>query len=775
MSTTPDGFGPRLRALRLAAGLSQEQLAHAAGVSVRALTYMERGRTRGPQRRTVEALAEALGLNEDDARSLETAAAPGRRRARTAVHPVSSGFLPLPWDVGDFTARGSALEALEALVEGPPPARPPVAVVTGTPGLGKTTFAVHAAHRLADRFPDGQFHLDLRAMDPHPVRPDDALARLLRELGVAEVSLPGSLEDRVGLLRSLTANRRLLLVLDNAADEKQVRPLILGSGTSLTLITSRNSLNGLEAVHRVELPLLRREESVELLARIIGRERVAREAQAARDLADRCGRLPLALRITGQRLAARPQESLSRLADLLGREERRLDLLRAGDLTVRAAFTLSYQQLDGVSRRLLRRCALATGPDTSPEVAALLAGVPLRDAELRLEELCDHGLLLADPSVERYRFHDLLALFTAERVAAEDDPVAREAAVSRTARWMLARATAAALHFDAEHHGPPTGDPEPATAPTGRDRARAWLEAERAQWLAAFHHAGAAGWNRQVLDAAEAMHWFSDLTHHWPQWADVFRQAAEAARALGSLREEATHLNYLAWAHNSCTHRPEAGLEAADAALVAARACDDRIQIGWALGYGARALSRLGRTDEAIARLRASADCLRHDASPPGRLALMTSLNALGEALRQHGRADEALPHHLHSLELCRQDHPGIVPQMLSLYEAVTLRHLGNSYAALDRSREAETSLRQALTGFEEHDMPGATGLTQLELGRVLRDLDRPDEARTVLAAALHTLTTHHHPLQAGAADELRSLTTNPVDAPGTPLGRAGG
>src|SRR5262249_28658698 len=159
-------------------------------------------------------------------------------------------------------------------------------------------------------------------------------------------------------------------------------------------------------------------------------------------------------------------------------------------------------------------------------------------------------------------------LFAAERTAEEDDEAARGAALDRTARWMLARATAAALHFGADQDGGPPGDPDPATAPTDREQARAWLEAERSQWLAALHPpAAAAGPPRQVIDAAEAMHWFSDLTEHWPQWADVFRHSSDAARALGSPREEATHLNYLAWAHNRCTHRPRAALEAADAAL----------------------------------------------------------------------------------------------------------------------------------------------------------------------------------------------------------------
>ncbi|MGW5678237.1 ATP-binding protein [Streptomyces sp. NPDC003860] len=758
MSPTHDAFGQLLRTLRHAAGLTQEQLALAAGLSVRSVANLEHGRTPGPQRRTVQALARALELDTHGAQTLESAAAPGRQRPRPTADHTTPGHLTLPGSVHDFTARCSTLRALEALAEASHPACPPVALVTGAPGLGKTAFAVHAAHHLTPRFPHGQLHLDLRGMDPEPVRPGDALARLLAAMGITGPAVPQSVEDRSALFRSATAKRRALLVLDNAADEAQIRPLLPRTGSCLTIVTSRNSLAGLESVHQISLPLLRREEGVELLTRILGADRVAQEAQAARDLADLCAGLPLALRIIGQRLAARPHETLAKLAAQLDHEERRLDFLRAGDLQIRAAFTLSYQQLDSTARLLLRRCSLAAGPDTSPETAVLLADLPLCDTRLGLDELCDRGLLHSDPIAERYRFHDLLRLFAAEQSETEDGEAARTAALDRTARWMLARATTAALHFDAEHHTTPTGDPHPATAPAGRDRARAWLEAERDQWTAALRHAHTAGWHQQVVDTAQAMHWFSDLTEHWPQWIDIFQCSADSARALGSPGQEATHLNYLAWAHSICAHQPQSALEAADKALAAARAGNNQLQTGWALGYGAAALHRLGRTDEAIPRLRASAACHHTNPAPQARLAELTTLNTLGETLRQHGQAHEALEHHLHSLKLCQQDHPGIDSHQLVIYQAVTLRHLGNDYAALGKWHQAETSLRQALTVFEATNSPGRSGPVQLELGRVLIRLGRPGEARTNLRGAVDTLAAHQHPLQNEATAELRAL-----------------
>ncbi|WP_308118316.1 ATP-binding protein [Streptomyces buecherae] len=852
MSSTappPRAFGRLLRDLRRRAGLSQEQLAHTAGVSVRALADLERGRTRGPQRRTVEALVSALALAPDEAHALEAAAAPGRLRASAdpaggsapphgggatgaagpstaadattpggpgpgpeggpsavggtslalgtgpeggpntagdtgtaggAERPASSTHaalaLSLPRDTRDFTAREQALDEACALVDRAEAGHPPVLVVTGQPGLGKTAFGVRLAHTLAPRFTDGQLFVNLRGMDAEPTDPREVLATLLRALEVAEHAIPHDLAGRSGLLRSLLAPRRLLLVLDNAAHEAQIRPLLPSLGGSLTVITSRSGLTGLEGVHRIALPLLRREESVELLTRVVGPARVGREAQAARDLTDLCGHLPLAIRIVGQRLAGRPRERLAKLVAQLAREERRLDLLNAGDLRVRAAFGLSYEQLSPASQTLLRRSALASGPDVSPETAALLAGVSLPEAELGLDELADRGLLQADAVAERYRFHDLLRLFAAELVASEDGPGTERAARDRTARWMLARATAAGLHFDARRSAPPdettdvhggpgadpgeptTGDPDPATAPATRAEARRWLEAEWAQWLAALRHAAEAGWHRAVVDAAEAMHWFSDLTQHWELWVEVFRRAAEAARALGSGREEATHLNYLAWAYNLCVYDHRAALAAARAAYVAARDSGDQLQTGWALGYEAGALRRLGRLDEAVAGLREAAACHQRNATPEGRIAELTTLNVLGEVLREQGQAQQALDIHLRGAEICRAGIPGLCPDLLALYQAATAQHVGNDHAALGQWQHAEGPLRSALAAFESSDMPAWSGPAHLELGIVLRHVGRLAEARTAVRAALATLTEHRSPRQAEARAELRVL-----------------
>ncbi|MFF9813192.1 ATP-binding protein [Streptomyces sp. NPDC014006] len=757
MPSTGD-FGQQLRHLRVRSALSQEALSHAAGVSVRALADMERGRTRGPQRRTVRALAEALGLDGDEAASLEKSASLGRPRPRTAAGPAGPGTLGLPRDIRDFTARGPALARLLELAEDADPDLPPVTVVSGQPGLGKTAFAVHAAHRLAPYFPDGQYALDLHGMDTEPTTPRDALARLLGAMGVADAAIPAGTDDRAGLWRSLAGERRMLLLLDNAADESQVGPLLPGSGPSLTIVTSRHALAGLESVHRTDLALLRREEAVELLTRIIGPDRVRAEAQAARDLADLCGHLPLAVRIAGQRLLSRPHERLGKLVARLAAEGRRLDGLQAGSLRVRAAFALSYRQLPPGPRTLLRRAALAAGADFSAETAAVLAGLSYDEAVACAEELTDAGLLQSDAAAERYRFHDLLRLYAAEQVEAEDGPEVRDAALDRTASWMLRRATAAALHFDVDHErSVPQDDPDPDTAPTGREEARAWLEAERAQWLAALRRAHDTGRHRQVLDTAEAMHWFSDLNQHWEQWVEVFQRSADCARLLDSRRQEAVHLNYLAWAHNLCVHDPHAALTSADAALVAARQCGDGLQEGWALGYGAGALHRLGRAEEAQERLREGARCLASQESPQGRLAELTILNSLGTLLRQTGRAAEALDIHRRSERICRAGVPGRTDEVIGLYHAVARQQIGNDLAALERWDEAEAPLRQALAAFEAAQMPVWVEQARLDLGQVLGAMGHP-EARETLRTARDALAALRSPRQVEAAAALAAL-----------------
>ncbi|GGQ84200.1 ATP-binding protein [Kitasatospora griseola] len=761
--SSPGEFGALLRGLRLRAGHSQEHLAHAAGLGVRTLTDLERGRARGPQRRTVEALTRALDLDEGDARALEAAAALGRPRAVPAPPAASlAGTLALPRDLRDFTARAEALDRVREAASSSGHGPAPVALITGQPGLGKSAFAVHTAHLLAPEYPDGRLALDLRGTDERPTEPREALARLLRAVAVDESAIPRSTEERSGLWRTLTADRRMLVLLDNAADEDQVRPMLPAGGTSLTLVTSRHSLAGLESACRIGLGLLRREEAVHLLTRILGADRVAAEEQAARDLADLCGRLPLAIRVAGQRLAARPAERIGTLVSHLTDEERRLDALRAGSLEVRAAFALSYRRLAPAARTLLRRAALAQGPDFSAHTLALFADLPLRQARQLAEDLERQGLLHATPQPDRYRFHDLLRLFAAEQLA-DDDPTAIERIRSTAARRLLARAEAAAAHFDAEHGRPAARDPDPSTAPADAGQARAWLEAEREQWLWALRHAHDRALHREVVDTAEAMHWFSDRTQHWEQWTEVFELSAASAEAIGSHAEQAAHLNYLAWAYNLCAYDHQRALETADRAYTAALAAGDRLQQGWALGYGAGALHRLGRTEEATARMRSAADRHRHNPDPRGRLAEVSAWNALGTLLRDAGQAEQALTVHRRAEAVCRAGFPGRTPALHTVYLAITEHQLGCDLAALTRWSEAEPALRRALGAFESLDMPAWSEPVRLDLAVALHRQGRREEAWAELTAAHRALVGLNHRRHTEAADLLHELAAEPA------------
>lgn len=561
-------------------------------------------------------------------------------------------------------------------------------------------------------------------------------------LGIAHTAVPADTEERAGLYRSLIRERRLVLVLDNAADEAQVRPLLPGSGPALTLITSRHTLPGLESVHRFPLEVLAPTEAADLLARIAGSERIAAEPAATAELARLCGHLPLALRIAGQRLAARPQQQVSHLVRQLTAEEHRLDLLQAGDLRVRAAFALSYRRLPVETRLVLRRCSLTTGDDFAAATAALYAGLPNHRAERHLEELADAGLVQPGADADRYRLHDLVRLYAGEELTAEDDPALVDAARDRATDWLLRRAAAAGLLFDPDYReGSDLGDPDPATAPATISEARQWLEEEHPEWLAALRRAGATGSHQQVIDTAEAMHWFSDSLLYWDVWAEVFERSVAAARAVGDRLAETVHLNYLAWTQNTCLHQYQQGLTFAREALDLAREIGDTQQEAWALTYSGTALRRLLQAEEAIDSYQQAAAAFATLESPSARIGRLVAIRFAGACLRESGRAQEALAAHRTALadagEWLEQEQ-GYVPHLLS---AFTAHELGLDQAALGQWQAAEQAFRQALAHYEAINRPDSMTQTLTELATALIEQDRAEEAREILSSALTTLT----------------------------------
>ncbi len=381
-------------------------------------------------------LAEELGLDPGaELRRLERMILTADSSLDLAVAPEAAEGAPtsvigpaqLPPDITDFTGREKQVAQVCDLLAGEPAQRPPavvVAAIAGQAGVGKTTLAVHVAHRIRDRFPDGQLYVNLRGNERWRLDPGDVLARFLRALGVDGAAIPETTEERSHLFRSRLDGLRVLLVLDNAAGEAQVRPLLPASRACAVLVTSRSRLAGLEGIRLVDLDVFDAEQAVALMSRLAGRDRVTAEAQAAEQIVQLCGYLPLAVRVAGARLAIRPHWSLRRLANVLADEHRRLDELQVGDLDVRASLALSYAGLDNQARRGLRLLGMLDVPDFTPWAAAALLDTSQQRAEVLVDALADAQLIDVvgeDATGQfRYRFHDLARVYARERAEAED-------------------------------------------------------------------------------------------------------------------------------------------------------------------------------------------------------------------------------------------------------------------------------------------------------------------------------------------------------------------
>ncbi|XVU28544.1 helix-turn-helix domain-containing protein [Actinoplanes sp. CA-054009] len=554
-----ESFGALLRRLRTGAGLTLEQLAEASGVTDRAISDMERGVSLRPRARTVGALADGLGLTGDERETLLAAARAGRSGA--------VGQFPPP--VADFTGRANELAQIE---------HRPVVVVSGEAGVGKTTFAVRAA---AARPAEQRLFADLRGLDAEPLTAAAVLGRLIRALDPGRRSVPADADEAAALWQTLISDRKLVVVLDNAIGEGQVRPVLPAQGPAVVLVTSRRPLSGLEDVHRLRLGPLPAAESVALLGGIIPAP--AAPAQLRR-IADLCVHSPLALRIAGNRLASRPDWTAD---DLIAR-------LSTADPQVTAAIDLSYQQLSDVARRLFRRLALVPGASTGPELAAVLAGEPLLDTEDALDDLVDLSLLQQRPD-GRLEFHDLLRSYASEALDREEGPAGRAALVARRDEWLLTTAMVAGRHFEPDFGPDRAGTTEIVTF-TSTASASEWLRAESENWLAALRTAA----GERVVEVAESLHWYSDSWFAWPGWEDVFSLSCAAAERLGDDRLRAIHEGYLVWVYVVVQHRVDEALEHARRGLDAALRAGDLRQTGWARYYVAWSLQLQKRRPEAV-------------------------------------------------------------------------------------------------------------------------------------------------------------------------------
>ncbi|MFE9819598.1 BTAD domain-containing putative transcriptional regulator [Streptomyces sp. NBC_00236] len=467
-----------------------------------------------------------------------------------AAAPVRPAQLPAT--VPDFTGRSSFVRELGdrlATAEGSVMA---VSALAGIGGVGKTTLAVHVAHQARPHFPDGQLYVDLQGAGARAAEPETVLGAFLRALGTADSAIPDSLDERAALYRSTLDGRRILILLDNAHDAAQIRPLLPGTAGCAALVTSRVRMVDLAGAHLVDLDVMSPEEALQLFTRIVGEERINSEREAALDVVAACGFLPLAIRIAASRLAARRTWTVSVLAAKLADERRRLDELQAGDLAVKATFELGYGQLEPPQARAFRLLGLADGPDISLAAAAALLNLEVHTAEDLLEALVDTSLL-ESAAPGRYRYHDLVRLYA--RSCAERDeeaPEERELALSRLLDFYLATvAKVSAMEKPGDtlvNHLTATSYPGLGFA--GRREAQDWLYAEAGTLLACARQSAGG----RTLSRAVDLLWIAiDLAESGAiskEYEATVTAAAAAAQLAGDARSEGRALLILANVHH---------------------------------------------------------------------------------------------------------------------------------------------------------------------------------------------------------------------------------
>ncbi len=681
----------------------------------------------------------------------------------------------LPPDIPDFTGRTATLSAVAAMLApaaGELAPAAPVVVIAGKPGVGKTALAVHVGHRLGRRFPDGQLWVDLRGVAPTPLDPAAALAGMLRALGVDSRAIPDELDERARLYRSGLAGRRLLVVLDNAASEAQVRPLLPAAAGSAALVTSRCRLIGLEAAHHLDVDVLGPEEAVTLLQRVAGPGRLATEAETALAIARLCGHLPLALRIVGAKLAVKTHLSASELVDRLRDEHRRLDELRAGDLEVRASVALGYQGRPPDEQRAFRLLGLLDTADFPAWAAAALLDRDQDATQELLERLGDSHLLEVSgrdaAGQTRYRFHDLLRLYARERARREEPPEVRNAAVSQAlSTWAdLAESAADRLHPGYRPTGRWAVQPAPdAAEPIGRDP-RAWLEAEHPSLVTGVGQAFANGRWELTCRLATTFGGVCGRLGWWDDWRQTLGLALEAARRAGSLRWEAVVLKGLAELQIELgeleeaeaqarramelaqavgdrsleataryqlgeTHREESQLDKAtvcyQAVLPVARMSGDRhLEASVHLSIGMVAYYQ-GRLDDAAAPYAAALAAFR---GLGDRYCTAGTLNSIGILHRDQGRADQAAASYQEALELFR----GAGDRRM---HAAVLRNLAVVHMDQDRVMDAVPALEASLAVISQlGDRRWRAGILN-SLGDAYRLLGQPDQAMTSFRQSL--------------------------------------
>jgi DNA-binding SARP family transcriptional activator len=490
--------------------------------------------------------------------------------AARSVTPAAPVPRQLPAGVPHFAGRAAELSTLAELAEqaadhGGQAGTLIISAIGGTAGVGKTALALQFAHQVAERFPDGQLYVNLRGFDPatEPVTPMQAIRGFLDALGVPAQSIPADVDARAALYRSLLAGRRMLVLLDNARDAAQVRPLLPGSRGCLVTVTSRNQLTGLAAVdgaRLLNLGVLSDAEARSLLAGRLGAERLAAEPEAVTQLIRMCAGLPLALAIAAARAAASPSHPLAALAAKLRDADSRFDALdvREPASSVRSVFSLSYAQLSPATARVFRLLALHPGPDIGAPAAASLAGIPPPQAGAALAELTDASLL-AEPAPDRYVLHDLLRAYAAEQTVLADTETDRRAAIHRILDHYLNTACTVTARLGWQYHPIALASPQPGVTPENIAHYwQAWFAAELRVLVAAVSFAAENGFDEHAWQLPWVIWGYLELEGHWPELAAIQRVALDAATRLGDLVRQAEAHRILGGALGSVSDHKQA-------------------------------------------------------------------------------------------------------------------------------------------------------------------------------------------------------------------------
>ncbi|MER5339340.1 BTAD domain-containing putative transcriptional regulator [Streptomyces mirabilis] len=663
------------------------------------------------------------------------------RRTGPPVHP-----LQLPADPPLFAGRRAQLDCGDDLLpdgDGPPDTAV-IAVVDGTAGIGKTTLAVHWAHRIAHRFPDGCLYVNLRGFDPAGSRMEsgEAIEMFLVALGVAPQSVPESLDAQAALYRSVLADRRVLIVLDNARDTEHVQPLLPGTPGSLVIVTSRSRLSGLIAGHGAQLlplDLLTAEESLELLTRRLGAARVGAESEAASAIVDLCARLPLALALVAARAAHHPGFRLADIVEELRADVGSLDAFSFGDdagTDIRAVFSWSYHALSPEAAGLFRRLTLHPGPDISAAAATALAGVPPRQSRALLTELTGASLLI-EHAIGRFVFHDLLRAYGCELTTGQDSASERDAALLRMHDHYLHTA----------HHASVNGCPfrEPIPLPpskTGSEPLRfndskqgaTWLRTERHVLRAIVEHAADHGYPDHAWRTAHALDLFFDALGYRHDLMEINKAALRASQAIGDPVGQAHSQRGLGFGHTHFAHADEA-LRLLVGALELFRETGD--VSGQARTHRGLALqaNELGRYDVSLEHSAQAAELYRSLGHISGEAGV---LNEVGRTYLLLGDAASALEHCEKAVAL--QQEIGDLNGEASARDCVgrAHHHLGQYSAAVAQFERAVDLYRHQVNRYMEAD-------TLRHLGAAHRAAHDHGSARVAWAAALALLEEGGH------------------------------